>query len=176
MDWVSAIPKWMFSASFLLLFSLLAYLAYSGDEFRFKDGFRFVPKEDLITSADDAVIAFNRESCPDGWSDFVPAYGRFIRGIDKSGEQIDPEGRRKHGNFQEDALGQHHHHYGYPAHLPSIYGLEESAPSPNNTRYGFSDSGGPVGAKQAAKTNTVGTSESRPVNVALLYCVKNKNN
>src|SRR5215471_8524467 len=32
-----------------------------------------------------AVMSFNRDSCPAGWKEYSPAYGRFIRGIDKSG-------------------------------------------------------------------------------------------
>lgn len=41
-----------------------------------------------------AVMAFNLSACPTGWSEYAPAYGRFIRGIDKSGANIDPLGQR----------------------------------------------------------------------------------
>ena len=34
-----------------------------------------------------AVMAFNQNSCPFGWLEYKAAYGRFIRGIDKSGEK-----------------------------------------------------------------------------------------
>lgn len=51
-----------------------------------------------------AVIAFNLEACPTGWTEYKPAYGRFIRGVDKSGEKIDPDGQRKPGGEQGDAI------------------------------------------------------------------------
>ncbi len=33
-----------------------------------------------------AVVAFNREKCPAGWSEFPPAEGRVIRGTGDSGD------------------------------------------------------------------------------------------
>jgi hypothetical protein len=51
-----------------------------------------------------AVIAFNLEACPTGWTEYKPAYGRFIRGVDKSGEKTDPDGQRKPGGEQGDAI------------------------------------------------------------------------
>ena len=33
-----------------------------------------------------AVVAFNREKCPAGWSEFPPASGRVIRGTGDSGD------------------------------------------------------------------------------------------
>jgi len=51
-----------------------------------------------------AVIAFDLSGCPAGWTEYAPAYGRFIRGIDKSGRKIDPDGQRSLGSTQEDAI------------------------------------------------------------------------
>lgn len=57
-----------------------------------------------------AVMAFSLTSCPANWSEYTPAYGRFIRGIDKSGTAIDPDGQRAPGAIQNDSL-QNHTHY-----------------------------------------------------------------
>jgi hypothetical protein len=54
-------------------------------------------------------MAFNLATCPNGWSEYTPAYGRFIRGIDKSGTAIDPDGQRALGNIQTDAFQGHWH-------------------------------------------------------------------
>ena len=74
---------------------------------RSKDGgFQFPDGTTQTTAAmpAGAVIAFNLPACPAGWSEYTPAYGRFIRGIDKSGSKIDPDGQRKPESYQEDAI------------------------------------------------------------------------
>ena len=75
---------------------------------RSKDGGFQFPDNTLQTTAvvmpAGAVIAFNLPACPAGWSEYKPAYGRFIRGIDKSGNKIDPDGQRKEESYQEDAI------------------------------------------------------------------------
>ncbi len=58
-----------------------------------------------------AVMAFNLSACPTGWSEYAPAYGRFIRGIDKSGTNIDPSGQRSPGDVQADDFKTHSHGY-----------------------------------------------------------------
>jgi hypothetical protein len=100
--------------------------------------------------------------------------GVFLRGINKgrSDDYRDPAGERDPGSLQPDGFKQHHHHGGYPAHLASRYGIETGAASPPGTRYDFSDSDGPVGWTQAAKTNSVGDAETRPKNVAVFYYIK----
>ncbi len=121
-----------------------------------------------------AVLAFNKETCPLGWVEFSPAYGRFVRGIDKSGEYIDTDGQRSSGSLQADAFQGHRHEMdagGSP-------GLEDS-----------SQGGGKLGrSARAAYTNRKTfrvmkpithehgnpryADETRPKNVALLYCEK----
>lgn len=57
-----------------------------------------------------AIMAFNLTSCPSGWSDYTPAYGRFLRGIDQTGvTTVDPSGKRAPGNIQADAFASHSH-------------------------------------------------------------------
>jgi len=52
------------------------------------------------------VVAFASETCPPGWTEYQPAYGRFIRGIDKGpdNEKNDPDGQRSSGAIQDDAI------------------------------------------------------------------------
>ena len=48
------------------------------------------------------IAAFAAASCPNGWSEYTPARGRFLRGID-NGAGNDPDGTRAAGNAQADA-------------------------------------------------------------------------
>ncbi|MCV0371891.1 MAG: hypothetical protein K5845_20930, partial [Filomicrobium sp.] len=50
------------------------------------------------------IAAFEAVSCPAGWSEYTPARGRFLRGIDTLAAGIDPSGTRAPGNIQEDTL------------------------------------------------------------------------
>jgi len=62
-----------------------------------------------------AVVSFNRASCPRGWEEYAPAYGRFVRGVDTSGSKAtDPDGKRAPGNLQADAFKKHDHYAGPP--------------------------------------------------------------
>jgi len=47
------------------------------------------------------VVAFDLDKCPDTWSPYTPAVGRFVRGLDAS----DPT--RTRGSLQEDAFQGH---------------------------------------------------------------------
>ena len=62
-----------------------------------------------------AVMAFDLASCPSGWSEYAPAYGRVVRGIDKSGSSIDPDGERLPGDVQDDELKSHLHSVNPPS-------------------------------------------------------------
>ena len=57
-----------------------------------------------------AVIAFDSEKCPTlGWREYKLAHGRFIRGINRSGGDIDPDGERKAGSIQDEQFAAHSH-------------------------------------------------------------------
>lgn len=103
-----------------------------------------------------AVIAFNLSSCPSGWSEYAPAYGRFIRGIDKSGTGIDPDGVRAPGSTQADMVG--------PVTVGGVLVWAYGATLKQNNTGGSTPSSGSVSS---------GGVETRPKNVALLYCQKN---
>jgi len=55
-------------------------------------------------------VAFNLDSCPKkaGWEDYQPAYGRFVRGIDKTGT-VNPEGILARGTLSDDQIKSHTH-------------------------------------------------------------------
>lgn len=106
-----------------------------------------------------SVVSFALTQCPIGWKEYAPAYGRFIRGIDKSGASIDPDGERSIGSTQGDQVKRHLHQYksnamGRSERDGGIISLNDSQ-KPRNYR-----------------TTEAGGSESRPKNVALLFCVK----
>lgn len=110
-----------------------------------------------------AVVAFAATVCPAGWSEFTQAHGRFIRGIDTTGSTaIDPAGRRSPGNIQGHAFARHSHGY------QKIIGNDRAGTGSNNFNAPKTQTG-----EFTPQTSVVGSDETRPVNVALLYCKKN---
>ena len=110
-----------------------------------------------------AVIAFDLDKCPKGWSEYKPAYGRFVRGVDRGRPKIDPQGERKAGHVQEDQLKSHYHT------VANTAGGEWP--------HGDDGRGSHLGALQPSRnTSPYGGHETRPKNVALLYCRCNEKN
>ncbi|MFN8370643.1 MAG: hypothetical protein U0T83_08480 [Bacteriovoracaceae bacterium] len=117
-----------------------------------------------------AIMAFEATSCPTGWTEYTTARGRFLRGVDSTGTN-DPDGVRAAGSTQLDAFQGHWH--------SNIFGdTTGSAGGGNNWTQGPS-----VSNQQAinnayvkdAITDTANgsprtASETRPKNVAVLYC------
>jgi hypothetical protein len=103
-----------------------------------------------------AVIAFDLKTCPPGWREYEKAHGRFIRGIDRGDPKVDPDGERQLGSLQNDQFKSHTH--------------SQTAPRPYN-----SGAGNHARAKPDSSTSTgsAGGKETRPKNVALLYCRRN---
>ena len=117
----------------------------------------------------DAVVAFELRECPAGWEEYERAYGRFIRGIDRSpiNERIDPDGERIAGTLQDDNVGEHVHIY--------QGGGAGRAPTADNDCCDIREtwSGGDWRQQNRRETIQNPTGETRPNNVALLYCIKN---
>jgi hypothetical protein len=119
------------------------------------------------------IQAFDLTSCPTGWSEYTAARGRFLRGID-NGAGNDPAGTRAAGNVQTDAFQGFKPIFGgggtadgsplsngtatYPIPWKSAGGLAASA-------YWGLTSDGTNGTPRTAN-------ETRPKNVAVLYCRK----
>ncbi len=108
------------------------------------------------------IAAFEASSCPAGWSEYAPARGRFLRGIDTLAAGIDPSGTRTPGDTQEDAFQGHEHTQKFTQAAGQIgAGGGIGAPIP--------------GATEGVVTNGVhGTprtaNETRPKNVAVTFC------
>lgn len=115
--------------------------------------------EATLSIPNGAVVAFDLSECPHGWKEYRKLYGRFIRGIDKSGEKRDPDGERDLGSYQPDAFASHSHTL--PRQVWSFSGTG-SNPIPADGKGGAGVTG----------TNAVGESETRPKNISLLYCIK----
>lgn len=110
-----------------------------------------------ILSPQTVIIAVASDACPVGWKDYEKGYGQFIRGIDKSNKKIDPDGRRNHGTLQTDLIKKHKHPYSSSARKDVSAKGSKSDFAWNKQSYTTSE-------------NTDGGSETRPKNIALLFC------
>jgi len=116
-----------------------------------------------------SVIAFDSKTCPSGWEIFVPAQGRFLRGIDHKGGADEKE--RSPGNIQEDSFQGHRH---------KIDNVVSSAHGPNDKApHGFQNGGYKMLISETQEPTTDSTygnaradKETRPKNVAVLFCKK----
>ena len=135
-----------------------------------------------------AVIAFDLPGCPAGWTEYAQAYGRFIRGIDKSGRRTDPDGPRSAGSTQEDAIrnitgsiigvkgaGNRAWDWGFRPGTNGAFDVPYSLDRYNPYGGGEYKPEGGVGwtANFDASRIVPTAAENRPRNVALLYCRKN---
>ena len=138
------------------IFIAVAAALLTAAAFWFMNKLSLIPT--YITIPTGAVIAFENENCPlGGWKEYRPAYGRFIRGIDKSGTGIDPNPDRAPGSLQDDELRSHTH---------QVSGVR------GQRRNGSDPSGEQVNNAATVETTAVGGAETRPKNVALLFCQK----
>ncbi len=112
-----------------------------------------------------AIMAFDLTACPDGWvtadgtAGTIDARGVFLRGLDK-GANKDVDGlNRAVGSYQADQFKNHSHTYSFENVTQAI-------------RHG--DSGNMTAAYSSvpANTSSAGGNETRPKNVAVLYCQK----
>lgn len=111
------------------------------------------------------ISAFASTTCPVGWSEYTPARGRFMRGID-NGAGNDPAGTRSPGATQGDAYQAHHHVY---------YG--NTGTGTTGGGFGIQGSASVLGSGLSAinqfglQTSSSGDStETRPKNVAVTFC------
>ncbi|MCF2858405.1 hypothetical protein L1286_13030 [Pseudoalteromonas sp. SMS1] len=111
----------------------------------------------------DAVLAINSEQCPDGWIPWHNAQGRFLRGINLSDQLIDPDGKRSVGHLQADAIAYHQHTLG---------GFKRGDLVANT----WGKSGylirNKLNNEKADEKEKAKHSETRPKNVAVLFCIK----
>lgn len=123
---------------------------------------RVSASEITLGSIQSSVVAFNSTTCPFGWKQYMPANGRFIRGIDVGATNVDPDGQRVPGDPQADMVKKH-------IHPSQGQGVQPGAG-------GFTVGSGGVALKSAefvvtGDSDTMGP-ETRPKNIALLYCTR----
>jgi hypothetical protein len=103
------------------------------------------------------IAAFASASCPAGWSEYLPARGRFLRGID-NGAGNDPDGTRAAGATQADL---------FKAHTHLVPNLTQYMAGRTGTVGSFSKNDGSTGTEY---TDSQGGAETRPKNVAVMFC------
>lgn len=130
---------------------------------------RLTRAEGALTTLQNSVVAFDSKACPAGWVEYAPAYGRFVRGLDRGETKQDPDGLREPGSVQASAVGRHTHSVDAP--------FPYAGAAKNATAFVVGPAGVSylrIGAKTeqgTAKADGLAP-ESRPINVALLYCVR----
>ncbi|NPE26519.1 tail fiber protein [Methanococcoides sp. SA1] len=113
-----------------------------------------------------AIMAFYSASCPSGWvlangaSGTPDLRGSFVRGM--YGNQNDRDVSRSLGSYQADALQTHTHQSINKASNTAYTNIKSDRP---DLSVRDSQSSGVSGARTS--------SETRPRNVALTYCMKN---
>ena len=120
------------------------------------------PSPPAMATPPGAVLAFEAERCPGGWSAYAPAFGRFVRGIDPG---VEADRRRKPGSLEDDALQDHVH---------EIAGAKTAGHQPQvGAPHGYDAGalGNTINETKFVRSAKVGD-ETRPKNVALLYCLK----
>jgi len=138
------------------------------------------------------IAAFAATSCPSGWTEYTSARGRFLRGID-NGAGNDPDGTRAPSNVQDDELASHAHNVDPPSTTTSSSGSHTHtvtdayvAPGDGDIDRNWSYTNGErvtttrTTSSSGNHTHTVdiaafdssstGGSETRPKNVAVLFC------
>lgn len=132
-----------------------------------------------IAAPDNAIVAFYQASCPSGWVEAdgtggtPDLRGRFIRGLDDFGSAAgaagrDPDGVRTLGANQGDAF-QDHQHWRNENNLSEIVTLNTlgGANGGDTGRNGLTRA--PTGLAYPGSSTS---SETRPENVALNYCMR----
>lgn len=109
------------------------------------------------------IAAFALTTCPTGWSEYVAARGRFLRGID-NGAGNDPSGTRAPGNTQADAFQGHAHNY----NIPNAGGWTWTLDYAGNAGNYPAVTGSIVSDGSSGTPRT--SNETRPKNVAVLFC------
>lgn len=107
------------------------------------------------------ISAFASTTCPTGWSEYTPARGRFLRGID-NGAGNDSDGTRVPGATQSDTFKSH-------THNPNS-GVAFIVSGETGANLAWSAAGSNMGGTHNGATAATGESETRPKNVAVTFC------
>lgn len=122
-----------------------------------------------------AIIAFDLTTCPTGWTEYTPARGRFLRWIDPTWTN---DSIRTAWNIQTDAFQWHQHELGWESGgVNNIVAFQDTNTDATYWVVGSSYRGDVYIYVRNPTTDWVnGTprtaNETRPKNIAVLYCVK----
>lgn len=123
-----------------------------------------------------AIMSFNLTNCPSWWSEYTLAYWRFIRWIDKSWTNIDPDWERALEGIQWDAIRNITWEMWFMSRLNDWSEKWAFSREGSSGAYNFfnHDSWVNVGTATFFNASKVvpTADENRPKNVALLYCQK----
>lgn len=121
------------------------------------------------------IAAFALATCPSGWTEYTAARGRFLRGIDPTGASVDPDGTRAPGNLQADAMQQITGSMGFnrtaASNLVGAF-VGGGTPGASGATSG-SNAAGSVAFNSANSPSARTSVETRPKNVAVLFCQYN---
>lgn len=119
------------------------------------------------------ISAFASTTCPTGWSEYTPARGRFLRGID-NGAGNDPGGTRAPGNIQGDALSNHSHRgvVDYSEFNSGTFNspVVSNTGSSNRHPYQGDTLNKNIQTEAISFGSTSIANETRPKNVAVTFC------
>ncbi|ODA66154.1 hypothetical protein A7A08_03007 [Methyloligella halotolerans] len=116
------------------------------------------------------IAAFAASSCPTGWSEYTPARGRFLRGID-NGAGNDPEGARTPGGSQEDAAPNITGGLGIDGYIFAATGAFTTLSDAQGGNIANSSLTRRVSFDASASNAKYGAAnEIRPKNVAVTFC------
>lgn len=119
-----------------------------------------------------SVLAVRSENCPRGFAHWDAAKGRFLRGVDPTGT-FDADGVRTVGSPQGSAVESHTHQVVSPANRSgnpdaAMHNTPASEANESRRNYWRGNRRGVVNAETAANAGK----ETRPVNVAVNFCIK----
>lgn len=139
------------------------YAREKAEEF---NGFDMTELVKSVSFPTDSVVGFASTECPNEWSEYEPAKGNFLRGINPKSENV-----RRPRDFQEDAL---------QGHIHKIRDVTAKDHGPNvQAPHGYQNGAYGVGVRRSAQVMTDPNygevrvdNETRPDNTAVLFCIK----
>ncbi len=118
-----------------------------------------------------SIVAFGLKVCPSGWVEYTPAYGKFLRGIDPTG-QYDTKNRVA-GDYQSDSIQGHSHKINPVVSVD--HGPNDKAPhgfQHGGYKLSVSSSKGVINDSNFGQARI--SKETRSKNVSVLFCVREK--
>lgn len=121
-----------------------------------------------------AVMNFNLRTCPDGWSEFAAAQGRYVVGLRPGGTLAGVQGTAL-SDLESRAVGRHAHNV-YGQYSVPTFGSQDIGQGGVNQRpfpfYGFFDGGYQTASLFNGYTDSAGVDGTNAPYIQLLSCQK----